>query len=653
MIWNPYASTIHGQPAQLGAAPPVLRVIGGEATAEQLGMAQATFARFCATARTSAAANPSEVGELPDGSPYRIWVAGVSAYMTIRVSQAGGTHFVSWPSLFDTSYLPLWERPVVDFPHDPLQDLPPKPEFNDPYPKIYLADVVYHDMVVDEYYSEVSDLGIVYDSYWWQVVTWVVVARTAHSILFERRYTGRRTHYKSNKEANQPGYFVYEQFPVVGSEGWTVGVISGVEYDWTEPNYPGNTVTGWLDDYSYTEAWRVAKAHNEGAWAAHLAAVEEWKRKEFEWRLAHNRWVILKASIELGRNGPYYPVIEIRKQARAQQVAAVRRHILQGVGDAHLTARLLSFPYSVGYRSIPPVGSGGSVVVGDVSGDSDISRTTTLHDAAPHTPVPDGDGGHLLRKDIMCPSCLFGWVANGSWTDGKRFAENHSADPMALVTPAGLSALAFRFDRAYFTTTRLVRDKSAGLVVDADAFVPPGTELTVVVFEYETEDPFVREETAKEWFWTSCPEMMWHDSIWLRDLGTYDDTPRWYTSIGNVRAVRVASVFRQVREDWQRWSTPQPVSFSHWQRDYRYILQRNIPPDVNRLPAAVVIAEGLHSAAYPVNLPPQGGGTSVVWSGDTVRIDAAKAHTWEPSAYDTPPEQLIYAALQITGKVKA
>lgn len=91
-LWNPYASTIHGQPAQLGAAPPVLRVIGGEATAEQLAAARMAFSRFCSVARTSPVPNPTEIGQLPDGSAYRIVVVGVQSFMEIwpkGVAEAG------------------------------------------------------------------------------------------------------------------------------------------------------------------------------------------------------------------------------------------------------------------------------------------------------------------------------------------------------------------------------------------------------------------------------------------------------------------------------------------------------------------------------------------------------------------------------------
>lgn len=83
MIWNPYASFSPTGGALLSGAPPALRVHGGGATAEQRAAANSAFSRFCATARLSAAPNPTEVGSLPDGTPYRITVVGNSALMEL------------------------------------------------------------------------------------------------------------------------------------------------------------------------------------------------------------------------------------------------------------------------------------------------------------------------------------------------------------------------------------------------------------------------------------------------------------------------------------------------------------------------------------------------------------------------------------------
>ena len=83
-LWNPYAFTPAGQP-MVPAAPPALRVIGDRpATAAQLSAAQAAFAAFCMRARLSAAANPTEIGRLPDGTAYRIVTIGETRIMELQ-----------------------------------------------------------------------------------------------------------------------------------------------------------------------------------------------------------------------------------------------------------------------------------------------------------------------------------------------------------------------------------------------------------------------------------------------------------------------------------------------------------------------------------------------------------------------------------------
>ena len=81
-IWNPFAFTPTGQ-AMAPVAPPALRVIGGQATAQQLTHAQDAFYRFCASTRLSAVPNPVETGRLPDGTQYRIVKVGPQTTMEI------------------------------------------------------------------------------------------------------------------------------------------------------------------------------------------------------------------------------------------------------------------------------------------------------------------------------------------------------------------------------------------------------------------------------------------------------------------------------------------------------------------------------------------------------------------------------------------
>lgn len=80
-ILNPFAFTPLGQPAALTVS--ALRCIGGPATAEQLSAAQAAFQSFCSQARLSAAPNPTSIGQLPDGSQYKIAVVGAQTTMTL------------------------------------------------------------------------------------------------------------------------------------------------------------------------------------------------------------------------------------------------------------------------------------------------------------------------------------------------------------------------------------------------------------------------------------------------------------------------------------------------------------------------------------------------------------------------------------------
>lgn len=82
-LWNPFAFTVAGDPGNV-LAPPALRVQGdGQATAEHMALAQQTFYRFCERARTSVVPNPTEMGRMTDGTPYRITVVGPQAIMEI------------------------------------------------------------------------------------------------------------------------------------------------------------------------------------------------------------------------------------------------------------------------------------------------------------------------------------------------------------------------------------------------------------------------------------------------------------------------------------------------------------------------------------------------------------------------------------------
>lgn len=81
-IWNAYGFDLLGRPVD-ARAPDALRVVG-QASAPQLAMAQDAFASYCMRVRSSVVPNPTEIGRLPDGSPYRIVTVGNSTVMEIH-----------------------------------------------------------------------------------------------------------------------------------------------------------------------------------------------------------------------------------------------------------------------------------------------------------------------------------------------------------------------------------------------------------------------------------------------------------------------------------------------------------------------------------------------------------------------------------------
>lgn len=88
-IWNPLAFDIFGNPNPI-VAPPQLRVQGGTLTEVQALSAQNVFAKFCNSARLSSVPNPTEYGQLPDGSQYKIVDVAGNRTMLVWASEGDG-----------------------------------------------------------------------------------------------------------------------------------------------------------------------------------------------------------------------------------------------------------------------------------------------------------------------------------------------------------------------------------------------------------------------------------------------------------------------------------------------------------------------------------------------------------------------------------
>lgn len=89
-IWNPLAFDIFGNPNPI-VAPPQLLVQGGRTLTEvQALSAQNVFAKFCNSARLSSVPNPTEYGQLPDGSQYKIVDVAGNRTMLVWASEGDG-----------------------------------------------------------------------------------------------------------------------------------------------------------------------------------------------------------------------------------------------------------------------------------------------------------------------------------------------------------------------------------------------------------------------------------------------------------------------------------------------------------------------------------------------------------------------------------
>ena len=84
---DPMAFDVLGRPIA-PTAPPVLRVVSGEASEGQLVDARRAFQRHLMHARLSVVPNPVEQGRLPDGTIYKIITVGSVRTMLIWPASA-------------------------------------------------------------------------------------------------------------------------------------------------------------------------------------------------------------------------------------------------------------------------------------------------------------------------------------------------------------------------------------------------------------------------------------------------------------------------------------------------------------------------------------------------------------------------------------
>lgn len=658
---NPFVFTPTGQPVPVGA-PPLLRVVEGEATAEQRDMAQKVFHRFCERVRLSVVPNPREAGRLPDGSRYEIVVVGTTHTMLLwPVGSGGGGPFIAWTAFFNTAHFPIWDRPIVDFPFD---DLPPKPTPPGPepaFPPLAEAYSVATTTGLPVTFPTVLHLNVKLYIGWGLLTdeptliadgSWVVteIGRITDESVDIGYYQHVRTDYYT-------GGTFYESVTVRNFDaGGLTPAPGGYEsYPSIDSSTPIDVVASRTSVAGlYEAAEAAAAAYNAGVISAWEAAHAAWEAASLQYAEDLAEWNALREEL-LALNRPWWPVLNVRKPARTAQVADVKAHLMTGIGDRHLTARILSFPYNVAYRTVPPVGAGGSITHESVTEATQRGFRTTLTSAEPHTvwpifeePSAETYPAHLLRLDFMPPECLFGWTASGEVQSVDRFYADQRAAENFMTAPPGFAGLSVSYPEDYFSYTRVKADSAPGLVVASDAFVPRGSTFTVVFFEYLVLDPRGGEE-----HWVICPELMQRDSIWIREGGTYVDTPRFTAELFTQR-VRLAGAVTQTRTGKTTWSEPKITTRSQlgtWEAEFVCAVPETTPC---RAPSAVVIAGGMDPAANPGRQ--QSGGfyldATHLWSGAPDPVRAARARPWDANGATAPQEQFIVRALIAAGRIK-
>ena len=404
-----------------------------------------------------------------------------------------------------------------------------------------------------------------------------------------------------------------------------------------------------------------ANSYSAGAQAAYDEALQAYWERFREWeRTVYQGW--LDECFEIGLGTPSlgdYPIATLRKSGREKQSEAIRERLRGGVQDPHLAARFLSLPWNVRYKPKGAMPSTGTVVVDGPAnaGAHDRRILFTLGGAdrttrVPPTPGENGadigvdiaqfrvDPEHPLSRDMAAPQCLFGWTASGSY---ERYAAYRPFHNTELPEVRGLSAISFGKASGYDELMKkgVEATDRRDAVIASDVFVPPGTEITMVFFEYEVWD-----RHTGEWIWAPHPDLTSVDAIWMKSPGQYSFPLPYELPDGehSPRAVRIDAVTRQRRNKDMSWTTPVAMKFKEWEKE--------IGPSGERRPTAVAIVGGLPPIADPVPFP--FGQTSfpfvetVLWTGQPARFAALMGLPWDDVG---SPVHLTVAALRAAKKV--
>lgn len=390
--------------------------------------------------------------------------------------------------------------------------------------------------------------------------------------------------------------------------------------------------------------------------AAYEAAVAGWYAERDNWTATtYQDWLDACAEIDAmyPSSGPILALYGIRAQARSAQVSALRDYYAQGMAKRHLAARITAFPWNIRTKPKTDLPTTGTITATGVliANDTDRYIEFTASDADRKAVVPDpsvdpmyssefpSDPPHPLGRDIAIPTCIFGWQASGEWQRYAAYRPFHDAE---LPQITGLDELSMSVRPGYdaYLGEGVEYTDLLDRVICSDGYVPAGTRITMVHFEYEVWDAY-----SGTWLWTPHVDLVTVDAVWIVSLGLYTLPPLKEKPTGAMspRAVRIQRVRIQTRQSDFSWAAPKDIAIdAPWQKTVTSVSDGQ--------PPMIAIVEGLAPTAVPA------AGTTVfpygaraLWSdgGNQDTIAPALTLLWEG---DIDYERLISAAMRASKK---
>lgn len=658
----PMLITLDGEP--IGVHQPLQLHSDLELSGQHLAEISAEYHCFDMLCRTSFASQHSREVDLSDGSIVLFERAFGVDKAFVKVASRNQVERqaipIAWPAFVDLAFSTIFDRPVVDMGSYTPPPYPDEPVYPTPTP-----------YGVPEPTFTSTSLPDSIGWMWWSYTNFVRLDENGNKI-----WGGMRLLHSialTSSELAALGSLAFDTNGVYANGNRIPDPQQGGEnepYKWTISGdsfgtflYNGSGMTiqqvkniALAAIQAQADAQAAAAAGDNDRYIAYLAAHEAWANARNAYyaglynawyTTVHQAWVDACKAIDDAYPSSNGATIlkTLRTEARGNQIAALREWLDTGIANPHLTARYLSFPFTVlgahtGAFSLPAGTDVGHDQITDATVNWQITHTVTdgnVNTVASETyadffaqttmafATPWKMGGNVAK-----PTNLFGWLANGNYVRYKRYYPNHYLE-LAQTRPGDLSTLSFTTAPGYaaYVDSPIGATSSSSAVVNSDRFVPPGSVITIAQLEYEVYDPYVL-----DWVWMPAVDLRKYDSIWLASMGPYTipALPELQSAGTSPRNVRVRRFLRQTRQaDWS-WATAADVPSDK-------LRPTTLPTfPLTSLwpyyPTAVVVAMNLHAGANPrteqLNSFPYG--ATAVFPGMQQDVSGAALDDWASQA---------------------